>query len=58
MSAHTNPQDTVIAAAGRMQGTLAGWVHQHGGWPWVIALLVLLGCAVAGAWYRRVRRQA
>jgi cytochrome c biogenesis protein CcdA len=58
MGAHTNPQDTVIAAAGRMQGTLAGWVHQHGGWPWAIALLVLLGCAVAGAWYRRVRRQA
>jgi cytochrome c biogenesis protein CcdA len=58
MSAHANPRDTVITAAGRMQGALAGWVHQHGGWPWAVALLVLVGCAVAGAWYRRVRRQA
>lgn len=58
MSAHPNPQDAVITAAGRLQGTLAGWVHQHGGWPWAVALLVLVGCGVAGAWYRRVRRKA
>ena len=25
-----NPQDAVITAAGRLQGALAGWVHQHG----------------------------
>lgn len=28
-----NPQDAVIAAAGRLQGALAGWVNQHGAWP-------------------------
>lgn len=51
-----NPHDAVIGAAGRLQGLLAGWVHQHGGWPWVAALLVLLAGALVGAWYRRARR--
>ncbi|MEB3983975.1 cytochrome c biogenesis CcdA family protein [Mycobacterium sp. 663a-19] len=51
-----NPHDGVIAAAGRLQGTLAGWVHRHGGWPWAAALLVLVAGALAGAWYRRARR--
>lgn len=55
MTAHANPEDAVIAAAGRVQGTLAGWVHQHGGWPWAVALLLLVGCVVAGAWWRRRR---
>src|SRR3954463_2614839 len=27
-----NPEDPAIAAAGRLQGGLAGWVHQHGAW--------------------------
>jgi len=58
MSTHANPQDGVITGAGRLQGALAGWVHQHGGWPWAVALLVLVGGGVAGAWYRRVRRKA
>ena len=51
-----SPTDPVIAAAGRLQGALAGWVHQHGAWPWALALAALaLGVlAVAGA--RRVRR--
>ncbi|KHO20602.1 cytochrome c biogenesis CcdA family protein [Mycolicibacterium setense] len=49
-SAAGNPDDPVIAAAGRLQGTLAGWVHRHGAWPWVLALLVLLA---VGLW--RVR---
>ena len=31
-----SPTDPVIAAAGRLQGVLAGWVHQHGAWPWVL----------------------
>ncbi|OBF79196.1 hypothetical protein A5791_11775 [Mycobacterium sp. 852002-51163_SCH5372311] len=57
-TANANPQDAVITAAGRMQGALAGWVHQHGGWPWAVALLVLVGCVVAGAWYRHLRRRA
>jgi cytochrome c biogenesis protein CcdA len=51
-----NPHDPVITAAGRLQGVLAGWVHQHGGWPWVVALFVLVVGALAGAWYRRARR--
>jgi cytochrome c biogenesis protein CcdA len=51
-----NPHDTVITAAGRLQGMLAGWVHQHGAWPWIVALFVLVVCALASAWYRRGRR--
>jgi cytochrome c biogenesis protein CcdA len=53
---HANPHDAVITAAGHLQGALAGWVHQHGGWPWVAALFVLVVGAFAGAWYRRARR--
>lgn len=49
-SAAGNPDDPVIAAAGRVQGTIAGWVHRHGAWPWVLALLVLVAL---GSW--RVR---
>jgi threonine/homoserine/homoserine lactone efflux protein len=55
-NARTNPQDVVITAAGRLQGVLAGWVHQHGVLPWAVALLVLVSGALAGAWYRRARR--
>jgi cytochrome c biogenesis protein CcdA len=51
-----NPHDTVIVAAGRLQGTLAGWVHQHGVWPWLVALFMLVVGALASAWYRRARR--
>lgn len=36
-----DPQDPVIAAAGWLQGTLAGWVHRQGAWPWLAALAVL-----------------
>ena len=50
------PQDAVITAAGRLQGALAGWVHQHGVWPWVVALFALVAGAIGGAWYRRARR--
>jgi cytochrome c biogenesis protein CcdA len=38
-----NPADPVITAAGRLQGTVAGWVHRHGVWPWLIVIAVLLG---------------
>lgn len=55
-NARANPDDAVITAAGRLQGVLAGWVHQHGGWPWLAALSVLVAGALAGAWYRRARR--
>lgn len=53
--AQMNSQDAVITAAGRLQGGLAVWVHQHGAWPWAVALIVLMVGAFAGAWYRRVR---
>ena len=49
-----NPADPVIAAAGRVQGVLAGWVHQHGAWPWVLALLTLVALGL-GWRTRRVR---
>ncbi len=51
-----DPRDGVITAAGRLQGELAGWVHQHGAWPWVVALFVLVAGALVGAWHRRARR--
>ena len=58
-----NPEDSVIAAAGRVQGAIAGWVHQHGAWPWLVALAVLTIAALGAAWrasatakYRRADR--
>jgi cytochrome c biogenesis protein CcdA len=48
-----DPADPVIAAAGRLQGALAGWTHRHGAWPWVAALLVLACCALLVAWRSR-----
>ncbi|MCW2686011.1 MAG: cytochrome c biosis protein [Mycobacterium sp.] len=55
-TANGNPNDPVIAAAGRVQGALAGWVHEHGAWPWVLALVVLVLGTVAWAWRVRARR--
>jgi cytochrome c biogenesis protein CcdA len=55
-SSTARPQDAVITAAGRLQGWLAGWVHQHGVWPWVVALFVLVVGALASAWRRRAQR--
>ncbi len=55
-TANGNPQDALIARAGRLQGALVGWVHQHGAAPWVVALVVLVAGAFAAAWRRRVRR--
>ena len=49
-TANGNPDDAVIAAAGRVQGAIAGWVHQHGAWPWLLAVAVLAVAAVAAAW--------
>ena len=48
-----NPQDPVIAAAGRVQGAIAGWVHQHGAWPWLVVLAVLTLAALGAAWRAR-----
>lgn len=48
--------DPVITAAGRVQRTLAGWVYQHGAWPWLIMLATLVaGAAATLAWRRRRR---
>ena len=49
--ANGNPEDAVIAAAGRLQGTLAAWVHEHGGWPWA----VVMALALVVTWYLRRR---
>jgi cytochrome c biogenesis protein CcdA len=51
-----SPPDALISAAGRLQGALAGWVHQHGAWPWAVALAVVTAGAFAGARHRRARR--
>lgn len=48
-------QDPVIGAAGRIQRALAGWVYQHGAWPW-IAVLGLLALTGTALWVRRRRR--
>ncbi len=55
-AAPMNPRDAVITAAGRVQGVLAGWVHQHGAWPWVVLLVVLVIGALGSAWYQWYRR--
>ncbi len=46
-----NPADPVIAAAARLQGSLAGWVHRHGAWPWLALLAALALTAVLLAPY-------
>ena len=52
-----SPEDPVIAGAGRVQGAIAGWVHQHGAWPWLVTLAVLLVAATSvRARYRRAGR--
>jgi len=53
-----NPSDALIAVAGHVQGTVAGWVYRHGGWPWALALGVLMVGALAAAGYRRARRSS
>lgn len=55
LNSDADPRDAVITAAGRLQGALAGWVHQHGLWPWIVALAVLVLGALAAAWRRRTR---
>ncbi|CAM4284079.1 Cytochrome C biogenesis protein transmembrane region [Mycobacterium basiliense] len=53
-----DPRDGVIGAAGRLQGVLAGWVHQHGTWPWAVLLIVLVIAALVASWLRRARRRS
>lgn len=53
--AGAGPEDTVIDAAARLQGAVAGWVHGHGGWPWLVVLALLLTATAAIAWRRHAR---
>ena len=51
-----NPADPLVNAAGQVQGALAGWVHDHGAWPWVVGIIALLLGGLASTW--RGRRNA
>ena len=53
---NANPADPVIIAAARLQGAVAGWVYQHGAWPWLVALALLMIGAMAWIWRARARR--
>lgn len=50
-SATGSAGDPVITAAGRVQRVLAGWVYEHGAWPWLLVLCAVLASAVWG-WTR------
>jgi cytochrome c biogenesis protein CcdA len=54
-NANGKPADPVIAAAGRLQAAIAGWVHQHGAWPWIAVLGALV---MTGALWGRARSSA
>jgi len=60
--ANGNPTDPLVNAAGRLQGSVAGWVHQHGAWPWIVAIVVLIVAGSALMWrghrYARSRQIA
>lgn len=56
-TANGNPEDPVITAAGRLQRALAGWVYQHGAWPW-LSLVGVLAVATGAAWAWRRQRQS
>lgn len=52
-TAGAGPADPVITAAGRVQSAVAGWVHQHGSWPWLLLLLVGAVLTATTVRYRR-----
>lgn len=49
-------EDPVIAAAGRVQRSLAGWVYQHGTLPWLLSLGLALAIGAAALVRTRRRR--
>jgi hypothetical protein len=55
LSSRGNPSDSMIAAAGRIQGVLAGWVHRHGAGPWILAFAVVMAGALVAVWCRWLR---
>ncbi|WP_276008985.1 cytochrome c biogenesis protein CcdA [Mycolicibacterium rhodesiae] len=56
-SAQGDPTDPVIAAAGRLQGAVAGWVYRTSAWTWVVVLAVLVAAAVVVRLRRGRQRQ-
>ena len=52
------PNDPMIDAAGVVQRHIAGWVYQHGAWPWLLASAVASVLTGAGLVLRRRRRGA
>jgi cytochrome c biogenesis protein CcdA len=56
-TANGSADDPVIGGAGRLQRVLAGWVYQHGAWPWLVGLGAL-AVVTTVMWTRRRRRQA
>lgn len=54
-AADGSPRDPVIDAAGRLQRALAGWVYEHGAWPWILLAAVLIGSGAGWAWWHSRR---
>lgn len=50
------PDDPAVSAAGRLQGALAGWVHGHGGWPWLVLTAAVIVATVVLTLVRRAAR--
>jgi threonine/homoserine/homoserine lactone efflux protein len=50
--------DPVVSGAGRVQSALAGWVHQHGSWPWLAVLVVVAALTATTVRYRRRSRRS
>jgi cytochrome c biogenesis protein CcdA len=48
-----SPADPLVNAAGRLQGTLAGWVYQHGAWPWILMAVIVLLAGTTSTWLGR-----
>ena len=48
-------EDPVIGAAGRIQRTVAGWVYEHGAWPWLLALSLTVAPVLVWTLFRRRR---